>query len=124
MAEIEQHDLFADIKDARILVVGDLPDVVDIFTEEDYTAVTHAQKASDITAQFLREWKVPGRLSLAVLSIDLPGGDPFELCRILNQQEGIPVVMVGSDGVNEWKSSNTRISNFRRRTSYGVGNKW
>lgn len=110
MADLKQNDLFSNLKDARILVIGGESDIVDIFTKEDYTAVTHAQKAADISAQFLREWRIPGQLCLAILSLDLPDGDPFELCRVLSQQEMVPVVVVGDDGINEWKAANAGAS--------------
>lgn len=118
MADLDKVDtqdqgLFDGIKGAKILVVGDLPQVSDAFTEAGYDTVSNALKADDIPPHLLREWRLSGGPCLVILSVILPDGDPFELCRKFTQDNNkVLVVMVGSDGENEWKGFHAGTADY------------
>ena len=95
--------LFEDIKNAKILIIGDLPQASDSFTEAGYDTISNAAKSADIPDNLLREWRLSGTPCIVVLSASLSGDDPFELCRKFTQDDKIPVVMIGPNGANEWK---------------------
>ena len=102
-SDTQGKGLFENIKNAKILVVGDLPQASDIFVEAGYDTVSSVPKAADIPPRLLREWRLSDGPCLVVLSAALPDSDPFELCRKLCRDDKVPVIMVGSDGGNEWK---------------------
>ena len=91
----QNQSLFDSIKAARILVVGDLSQISDAFTEAGYDAVSNALTADDVPPTLLREWHLSGGL-----------------CRKFTQNNKVPVVMVGSDGENEWKGFHAGAADY------------
>ena len=110
--DMQNQGLFDSVKTAKILVVGDLLKASDAFTEAGYDTISNALKVDDIPSNLLREWRLSGGPCLVILSAALSDNNPFELCRKFTQDNKVPVVMVGSDGKNEWKGFHAGAADY------------